>query len=110
MAYLINSGTGYLSDAVTTDTGRKIYLFRSGGYQGSTTEVGYKNFGTRVLDDGGTIESYECISAEITRLQNIDSETGLLNFLLEDIPSSATIEAKSCLLASYNELVAIEIA
>lgn len=109
MAYSYR-GTGYLSDAVTTDTGRKIYLFRSGGYQGSTTEVGYKNFGTRVLDDGGTIESYECISAEITRLQNINSETGLINFLLEDIPSSATIEAKSCLLASYNELVAIEIA
>ena len=109
MAYSYR-GTGYLSDAVTTDTGRKIYLFRSGGYQGSTTEVGYKNFGTRVLDDGGTIESYECISAEITRLQNINSDTGLLNFLLGDIPSSATTEAKSCLLASYNELVAIEIA
>ena len=109
MAYSYR-GTGYLADAVTTDIGRKVYLFRSGGYQGSSTEVGYKNFGTRVLDDGGTIESYECISAEITRLQNINSETGLINFLLEDIPSSATIEAKSCLLASYNELVAIEIA
>ena len=108
MAYSYR-GTGYLSDAVTTDTGRKVYLFRSGGYQGSSTEVGYKNFGTRVFDDGGTIESYDCISAELTKLQNIESVTGLLAFLLEDIPSSATIEAKSCLLASYNELTAIQI-
>jgi len=108
MAYSYR-GTGYLSDAVTTDTGRKVYLFRSGGYQGSSTEVGYKNFGTRVFDDGGTIESYDCISAELTRLQNINSETGLIAFLLEDIPSSATIEAKSCLLDSYNELTAIQI-
>jgi len=109
MAYSYR-GTGYLSDAVTTDTGRKIYLFRSGGYQGSTTEVGYKNFGTRVLDDGGAIESYECVSAEITALQNINSETGLLAFLLSDIPNTATIEAKICLLDSYNELTAIQIA
>ncbi len=108
MAYSYR-GTGYLSDAVTTDTGRKVYLFRSGGYQGSSTEVGYKNFGTRVFDDGGTIESYDCISAELTKLQNINSETGLIAFLLEDIPSSATIEAKSCLIDSYNELTAIEI-
>ena len=90
MAYSYR-GTGYLSDAVTTDTGRKVYLFRSGGYQGSSTEVGYKNFGTRVFDDGGTIESYDCISAELTRLQNINSETGLLAFLLDNIPSSANI-------------------
>ena len=108
MAYSYR-GTGYLADAVTTDTGRKVYLFRSGGYQGSSTEVGYKNFGLRVFNDGGTIESYDCISAELTRLQNINSETGLLAFLLDDIPSSATIEAKSCLLASYNELTAIQI-
>jgi len=64
MAYSYR-GTGYLSDAVTTDTGRKIYLFRSGGYQGSTTEVGYNNFGTRVLADGATIESYSCVANEI---------------------------------------------
>ena len=108
MAYSYR-GTGYLSDAVTTDTGRKVYLFRSGGYQGSSTEVGYKNFGTRVFDDGGTIESYDCISAELTRLQNINSETGLLAFLLDNIPSSANIEAKSCLIDSYNELTAIQI-
>ena len=109
MAYSYR-GTGYLADAVTTDIGRKVYLFRSGGYQGSSTEVGYKDFGLRVFNDGGTIESYDCISAEITALQNINSETGLLALLLGDIPSSATIEAKSCLIASYNALVAIQIA
>ena len=33
MAY-IYKGTGYSADAITTDTGRKVYLFRSGGYLG----------------------------------------------------------------------------
>lgn len=64
MAYSYR-GTGYLSNAITTDTGRKVYLFKSGGYQGSSTEIGYNNFGTRVLDDGATIESYSCVAEEI---------------------------------------------
>jgi hypothetical protein len=64
MAYSYR-GTGYLSNAVTTDTGRKVYLFKSGGYQGSSTEIGYDNFGTRVLNDGATIESYSCVAEEI---------------------------------------------
>ena len=64
MAYSYR-GTGYLSNAITTDTGRKVYLFKSGGYQGSSTEIGYDNFGTRVLDDGATIESYSCVAEEI---------------------------------------------
>ena len=108
MPYFFNNGRGFLANA--TAIGTASYLFISGGYQGSTTEVGYKNFGKRVLDDGGAIESYACVSAKITALQNINSETGLLAFLLSDIPNTATIEAKSCLLDSYNELTAIQIA
>jgi hypothetical protein len=65
MGYLINNGSGFLKDAVQVASVRKAYLFVSGGYQGSTTEIGYDNFGTRVLDDGATIESYACVASEI---------------------------------------------
>lgn len=60
MSYLFNNGTGYMKDAVQVASNRKSYLFVSGGYQGSTVENGYDNFGTRVLNDGATIESYAC--------------------------------------------------
>ena len=65
MGYLINNGSGFLKDAVQVASVRKAYLFVSGGYQGSTTEIGYDNFGTRVLNDGATIESYSCVAEEI---------------------------------------------
>jgi hypothetical protein len=35
MGYLINSGTGYLKDAVTTASEEKNYLYVRGGYSGS---------------------------------------------------------------------------
>jgi len=35
MAYLINSGTGYMKDAVTTTSTQKKYLYVKGGYSGS---------------------------------------------------------------------------
>tara|TARA_R110001632_G_scaffold5877_1_gene23858 strand:- start:114 stop:275 length:162 start_codon:yes stop_codon:yes gene_type:complete len=35
MGYLLNSGTGYMKDAVTTPSGEKNYLYVRGGYSGS---------------------------------------------------------------------------
>jgi hypothetical protein len=35
MGYLLNSGTGYLKDAVTTPDAEKNYLYVRGGYSGS---------------------------------------------------------------------------
>ena len=35
MAYLINNGTGYLKDAVTTQDVEKNYLYVRSGYSGS---------------------------------------------------------------------------
>ena len=35
MAYLINNGTGYMKDAVTTPSVEKNYLYVQGGYSGS---------------------------------------------------------------------------
>lgn len=107
MAYFFNNGKGFLSTA--TAIGTASYLFTTSGYLNDTIRIGYNDSGDRIIDDGGTIENYACIDAVFDRLQAINSDTGLLNFLLGDIPQTATIEAKECLLASYNELVAIEI-
>ena len=35
MGYLLNSGTGYMKDAVTTPSGEVNYLYVRGGYSGS---------------------------------------------------------------------------
>ena len=35
MSYLLNSGTGYMKDAVTTPSVEKNYLYVQGGYSGS---------------------------------------------------------------------------
>jgi hypothetical protein len=39
MAYLINSGTGYMKDAVTIPSEEKNYLYVTGGYSGSVLNV-----------------------------------------------------------------------
>lgn len=108
MAYAFNKGKGFLSAA--TAIGTASYLFTTSGYLNDTIRIGFNDSGDRIINDGGIVESYACIDAVFDSLQAIESETGLLNFLIGDIPSSATIEAKSCLLDSYNELVAIQIA
>ena len=64
MAYLFNNGTGYMKDAVQVNTQPK-YLYVKGGYSGSSVYSGYEGFGTRVLADGATIESYSCVANEI---------------------------------------------
>lgn len=64
MGYLLNNGTGYMKDAVQVNVQPK-YLYVRGGYSGSSVYSGYDNFGTRVLDDGATIESYACAANEI---------------------------------------------
>ena len=64
MGYLLNSGTGYMKDAVQVNVQPK-YLYVKGGYSGSSVYSGYEGFGTRVLADGATIESYACVASEI---------------------------------------------
>ncbi len=104
MAYSYR-GTGYLSDAVTTDTGRKIYLFRSGGYQGSTTEVGYNNFGTRVLADGATIESYSCVANEINTSPTANVGRQLFDAYDTRVAlASGDTEARDCTINELYEL------
>jgi len=57
-------GSGYLADAVQ-GTGTPSYLYVKSGYSGGTNFLGYEGFGTRVLADGGIIESYSCVANEI---------------------------------------------
>ena len=105
MAY-IYKGTGYLADAITTDTGRKIYLFRSGGYLGSTTEVGYDNFGTRVFADGATIESYACVTAVINNFPTANAGRGIFDaYNLRVVGAGGSTEAKSCTITELNEIL-----
>ena len=57
MGYLINSGTGFLKDAVTTVSNVKSYLVNKTGYLVDAIRIGIGDFGQRVLDDGGTVEA-----------------------------------------------------
>ena len=98
-------GTGYLSDAVTTDTGRKVYLFRSGGYLGSNTEIGYDNFGTRVFADGGIIESYACVSAVINKFPTANVGRALFDaYNVRVSAASGGTEARACTINELNYL------
>ncbi len=36
MSYLLNSGSGYMKDAITVPSEEKNYLYVRGGYSGST--------------------------------------------------------------------------
>ena len=104
MAY-IYKGTGYSADAITTDTGRKVYLFRSGGYLGSKTEVGYDNFGTRVLADGAIIESYACVSAIINNFPTANVGRALFDaYNLRVVAASGGTEARACTINELNYL------
>lgn len=57
MGYLNNSGSGFLSNAVTTVSNVKSYLVNKTGYLVDSIRVGIGDFGQRVLDDGGTVEA-----------------------------------------------------
>jgi len=108
MPYFFNNGRGFLANA--TAIGTASYLFTTSGYLNDTIRIGFNDSGDRIIDDGGVVEAYACVDAFFDKMQAINSETGLLAFLISDIPNTATIESKSCLLDSYNELTAIQIA
>jgi hypothetical protein len=56
MGYLLNSGSGFLKDAVNVASDVKTYLINKGGYLYDTIRIGINDYGQRVLDDSGTIE------------------------------------------------------
>ena len=103
MAYAYR-GSGYLADAVQ-GTGVAPYLFRIGGYLGSNTEIGYENFGTRVLADGATIESYACVSAIINNFPTANVGRALFDaYNLRVVAASGGTEARACTINELNYL------
>jgi len=70
MAYLYR-GTGYLANAVTIASTKKSYLINDTGYITDDIRIGDNDFGIRVFNDGGTIESYKCASEKIIFLKRI---------------------------------------
>ena len=110
MAYSYR-GSGYLADAVQ-GTGTPQYLFRRGGYSGSTTEQGVDNIGGRILADGGTIESTynPCVINAVRELRAIESPSLLIEALFSSaVEDGAIVEAKQCFYDSYTELQNIDI-
>lgn len=102
MGYLINSGTGYLKDAVQTVSSVKRYLINNTGYLVDNIRVGYQDFGTRVLNDNATIESYACANDAI--LAYPEANIGRQLFDLYDArveAASGGTEARDC---TINEL------
>ena len=105
MGYLINSGSGFLKDAVQVASNRKVYLINTTGYLVDNIRVGYEDFGTRVLTDGATIESYECASAAIlaTPIANIGRQLFDAYDARVEAASGST-EARDCTITELYEL------
>ena len=105
MGYLINSGTGYLKDAVQTVSSVKSYLLNKTGYLVDNIRVGYQDFGTRVLNDNATIESYAC--ANDTILAYPEANIGRQLFDLYDArvsSDSGDTQARDCTINELYEL------
>ena len=124
MGYLFNSGSGYLSDAVqTASTGnyayinegylkdavqvasnRKSYLINTTGYLVDNIRIGYDDFGTRVLDDGATIESYSCAANKINTSPTANVGRQLFDaYDTRVVAASGDTEARDCTITElYN--------
>lgn len=72
MGYLLNSGSGFLKDAIQVESSIKKYLLNYDGYNQDTIEIGDEDFGIRVFEDNGIIEGYACVSLAINELKRIN--------------------------------------
>lgn len=105
MSYLFNSGTGYLKDAVQTTSNVKSYLINKTGYLVDNIRIGYDDFGTRVLNDGATIESYECVSAAILAMPTANIGRQLFDAYDARVKTaSGDTEARDCTITELYEL------
>lgn len=111
MGYLINSGSGFLSNAVQIVSNKKSYLLNTTGYGAvDIIRIGYDDFGTRVYSDNGFLESYVCAAESIRALEQLESPTNAANTLFASaITDGAEIEAIECFYDSYKELENIDI-
>lgn len=105
MGYLINTGSGFLSDAVQIASNRRSYLINNTGYLVDTIRVGYQDFGTRVLNDGATIESYECANDAILATPTANIGRQLFDAYDTRVSlASGDTEARDCTINELYEL------
>tara|TARA_R110002153_G_scaffold245110_1_gene400606 strand:- start:36 stop:353 length:318 start_codon:yes stop_codon:yes gene_type:complete len=105
MGYLINSGSGFMKDSVQVP-GIPHYLYVTSGYSGGTNFSGYENFGTRVLADGATIESYSCVSNIIANFPTANAGRIIFDaYNLRVVGAGGSTEAKSCTITELNEIL-----
>jgi hypothetical protein len=106
MGYLINSGSGFLSDAVQLVSNKKSYLLNTTGYGAvDNIRIGYQDFGTRVLNDGATIESYECANDAILATPTANIGRQLFDAYDARVSlASGDTEARDCTINELYEL------
>lgn len=106
MGYLINSGSGFLSDAVQLVSNKKSYLINTTGYGAvDNIRIGYEDFGTRVLNDGATIESYECANDAILATPTANIGRQLFDaYDARVVSASGDTEARDCTITELLEL------
>jgi hypothetical protein len=106
MGYLINSGSGFLSDAVQLVSNKKSYLLNTTGYGAvDNIRIGYQDFGTRVLNDGATIESYECANDAILATPTANIGRQLFDAYDARVAlASGNTEARDCTINELYEL------
>lgn len=105
MGYLLNSGTGYMKDAAQIASNRKAYLINTTGYLVDNIRIGYQDFGTRVLNDNATIESYECANDAILAYPTANIGRQLFDAYDARVESlSGSTEARDCTINELYEL------
>lgn len=94
-----------MKDAVQTVSSIKRYLINNTGYLVDNIRVGYQDFGTRVLNDGATIESYECASAAILATPTANIGRQLFDAYDARVEAaSGSTEARDCTITELYEL------
>ena len=105
MSYLFNSGSGYLKGAVQTTSNVKSYLINNTGYLVDNIRVGYDDFGTRVLGDGATVESYKCANDAILAYPTANIGRQLFDAYDARVEAaSGDTEARDCTITELYEL------
>lgn len=106
MGYLFKGGSGYLKDAVQVASSIKTYLINKGGYLVDSIRIGYGDFGVRIQEDGGIIESYDCADDIIVAMPNADGGRQLFEpYATRVATAGGTTEARTCTIDELNELL-----
>jgi len=94
-----------MKDAVQTVSSVKRYLINNTGYLVDNIRVGYQDFGTRVLNDNATIESYACANDAILAYPEANVGRQLFDaYNTRVVSASGATEARDCTINELYEL------